>query len=141
MFARRAATFVALIASVSIIAGCAGSSSNNAKEFKGTEAEVADTINKLSTSMQKGQEDVICRTLLSPDTVKEIRAVQDRGCEAVLPSLLGPSDTKIEVTDVTVTGDNAVATVKLADPKDGESDQSSQLKLAKYQGVWKVELR
>jgi len=137
MFARPATALAVIIATGLLAAGCGSSPTDSSEDFEGPEAEVAEVITSLSNNMQKNRSDVICRTLLSPEAVAKIRKAQHRSCEKVLPSLLGPSDTKIKVTDVKISGDTAVAKVEMID-SDGNT-VPSQLRLKKYQGVWKLQ--
>jgi hypothetical protein len=128
---------VALLAALPLVLGACGQTvADSAGDFKGDQKDVAQTIEDLQSFARKGQADKICTELLAADLVTQIKTASKDTCDKGLKDSLADADAfELSVKKVTITGDQAVATV-LAEAGDDNTTQT--LKLVKVASAWKI---
>jgi hypothetical protein len=125
----------ALLAAAAV-AGCApSSSSNQADDFSGTQKDVAETIDDLSSAARSSDEKEICSTLLARDLVRKLDAAQGRCSGAISDQLDTINDADIDIRSIQVSGDTATA--RVVTEFDG-NDRVSTLRLVRDAGRWRV---
>jgi len=127
---------LAVLLVVPALAGCgASSSSNNAKDFKGDQKAVAQTIDDFSSAVRNNDEKKICTDLLSRSLVTRLDATAQKCTGAVADQLDAAGDTKLDVKTIGVTGTRATATV--VSKVDGH-DRTQTLSLVNENGGWRL---
>jgi hypothetical protein len=117
------------------IAGC-GQAPTSAGDFKGSEKDVADTIEQLQTSAQNRKPADICSEVLSRGLVEKLKT-SGNDCVDEMENVTGDADDfELDVTDVTVTGTTATARVKAR--KGDRDDAVTTFALAREDGQWRL---
>ncbi len=94
-----------------LASGCTGGSSSSA-DFTGEEKKVADVVEKLQNAGESGDAGVICDEVLAKSLRDEIQEAGS-SCEQELDKAIKDADDfELEVEDVTISDDTAVAKVK-----------------------------
>jgi hypothetical protein len=125
------------------VTGCAASGSkgsDSAKDFKGTQADVAQVVDDLVSASQKRDGEKICKEILAPALTATFTA-NKTVCKDVVKDNLGDTDIfGMTVKSVQVNGNTATAVVE----SDAGSDEPKQkntftfVKDAGANGVWKI---
>jgi hypothetical protein len=127
----------ALLAAAVLLAGCTASSTSNddTSKFRGDQRLVANTVEDFESAASKGDQDKICRDLLAKALVDQY-AQRGGTCEKVVDATLKDTDSfKLTVEKVTITGQQATASVK-ADR--GKNDVMQSLTLVKQGAGWRI---
>ena len=126
----------AVVLVIPALAGCgAASTSDNAKDFKGDQKAVAQSIDDFSKAARDSDEKEICTSLLARDLVRRLDASAKRCTGAVSDQLDAAGDNKIDVKTIVVAGSNATATV--VSKVDGH-DRRQTLRLVDENGRWRL---
>ena len=129
----RRLTPIVLLAVAAVLAACGGQASS-VEEFEGQERSVAQAVEDLSEAGRDKDTDRICRQLLAPELVQRLRD-RNRDCESAIDSALDDADSfDLEVTDIRVTGDRAVARVESGTGK----DDVDRLQLVRAGRGWRI---
>jgi Putative lumazine-binding len=133
----RTLTPIALVAAA-LLAGCTSSSSSNNDDtgkFSGDQRLVANTVEDFESAASKGDQDKICRDLLAKALVQQY-AQRGGTCEKAVDGTLKDTDSfDLTVEKVTISGQQATATVK-ADR--GKKDINQSLTLVKQGAGWRI---
>ena len=117
------------------IAGC-GQASTSASDFKGTEKDVADTIEELQTAAQNRKPADICSEVLGRGLVEKLKSA-DHDCVDEMEKVTNDADDfELDVTDVTVTG--ATATARVEARRGGKGNAVTSYTLAREDGKWRL---
>jgi hypothetical protein len=120
------------------LAGCTTQASNNdsSGKFKGDQRLVANTVEDFQSAASKGDQDKICRDLLSTALVATY-AQRGGTCEKAVDGTLKDTDSfGLTVESVRIAGQQAVARVK-ADR--GKHDVLRTLTLVKQGTGWRID--
>jgi hypothetical protein len=121
-----------LAVSMLAVGGCtsSSSSSSSAKNFQGTEADVAKVIADLQSAGQRKDAAKICSQILARSAVDELGS----DCKGELDKAISDADEfSLSVRDVSVSGNEATATVR-----QGKDGPTKLVKLVKEGNSWKV---
>jgi ABC-type Fe3+-hydroxamate transport system substrate-binding protein len=133
----RSLPLFALAAAV-LVAGCTTQSSSNddsTSKFRGDQRLVANTVEDFESAASKGDQDKICRDLLAKALVQQY-AQHGGTCEKAVDATLKDTDSfNLTVERVTISGQQANATVK-ADR--GKKDINQALTLVKQGAGWRI---
>jgi hypothetical protein len=130
---RRALLALPLVLAV-LASGCAGNPSSTAK-FNGEEKQVADKVKKLQSAGETGDAKAICDDVLSKALREQIQAAGST-CEQELDKAIKDADDfKLDVQDVTVSGNTATAKVK---GRDRGKDQVREFQFVREGGDWRA---
>jgi hypothetical protein len=127
---------MALLAAV-LVAGCTTQSSNDDStgKFRGDQRLVANTVEDFESAASKGDQDKVCRDLLAKALVAQY-AERGGTCEKAVDAALKDTDSfDLTVERVTISGQQATATVK-ADR--GKKDINQSLTLVKQGAGWRI---
>jgi hypothetical protein len=128
---------LALLAAAAVLAlaGCGSSESSSANAFEGEEKAVAQVVEDLQRAGQTGDAERVCGELVSAALAEQL-AEGGESCADELDKAFGDSeDFELEVTDVTVTGDTAVAKVR----QGGEGKTTATFELVRERGRWRID--
>jgi hypothetical protein len=104
------ARLAVLLVLAALASGCGTTSS--AGDFKGEEKKVADVVEKLRSAGETGDAKEICDDILARSLSDQIKAAGS-SCEQELDKAIKDADDfELEVEDVTISDDTAVAKVK-----------------------------
>jgi hypothetical protein len=118
-----------------VIAGC-GQAASSASDFKGTEKDVADTVEQLQSAAQNRKPEQICSDVLSRELADRLKT-GGSDCVDTMEKLTGDADDyELDVTDVTITGTTATALVKSRRGK--RKDATTTYALAREDGKWRL---
>lgn len=135
-----ARTCTLLVLSALALGACGQSSKDSAKDFRGDQRAVAQTVEDLQKAGQKRSADgakTICTQLLAPDLVAKIKQTSSKACDVVVKDAISDADAfELQVKKVAVNGDQATATV--ASQANGEKDRIDTLTLTRVGNVWKI---
>jgi hypothetical protein len=125
------------VLAASLLAGCGATTSNNASDFQGDKKAVAQVIDDLSKASKGASPDTkeICNTIFAKAVADKLRQGNDDCQDAVKRQLKDSSDSDITVKNVTVTGNDAVATV--VSTVNG-NDATQSLKLIREGQTWRI---
>lgn len=129
------ARLLPLAALVAGLVGCGGAGAAGG-DFEGAEADVAEAVERLQTSGTR-QESAgeICRTGLTAELAQRL-AADGGSCEREIRQAIADADlVEITVTDVSVRGDAATASVESTA---GETRRAATVELARERGDWRV---
>jgi hypothetical protein len=120
------------------LAGCTqtGSSSSNSKDFTGEQGKVADKIGDLETAGTQKEAADVCDDIVTSD-LRASLAAGDSDCAQEMKKAMDDADAfDLDVTDVTISGTKATATVKT---KDRDKSVTRTFELAKQAGSgWRI---
>jgi hypothetical protein len=118
------------------LAGCgASSTANNAKDFKGDQKAVAQTIDDFGKAVRDNDQKTICTDLLARALVQRLDASRQKCTGAISDQLDAAGDTKLDVKTISVTGNRATASV--VSKVDGK-DRTQTLTLVNESGRWRL---
>jgi PBP1b-binding outer membrane lipoprotein LpoB len=103
-----------LLAAVAL-AGCAQAQPSSAEKFKGAEAEVAQKVEDLEKAGKRSKPDDICSDILAKELVDQLKAGGTDCATEMQKAIEDADDFDLDVRDVTVTGDTAIARVQRGD--------------------------
>jgi uncharacterized protein YfdQ (DUF2303 family) len=95
------------------LAGCAGANTS-ARNFKGTERDVADAIGSFESAGQRKNQQKICQDLLTAQYARSLAAAGSTCEDEVDDAMADADDYKLTVKSVTVSGPAATAQVENA---------------------------
>jgi hypothetical protein len=126
---RRAALLPLLVLALTS-GGCAASNSS-AKNFQGTERDVANAIDDLGSAGRTKNEGKICTELLTRELADRMKAAGST-CEQEISDAMSDSDDyDLSVKDVTVSGATATAQVE-------NNDRTSTFRLQRVGAAWRI---
>jgi hypothetical protein len=118
-----------------LLAGC-GQAQTSANEFEGDEKAVAQTIEDLQAAAQGRKPAEICSDILSRALADKLKS-SGNDCVREMEKVTSDADDfELEVTEVSVTGTTATATVKAR--KGGDDDAETTFSLAREDGDWRL---
>jgi len=112
------------------LAGCAGASSS-ARNFQGTERDVANAIGDFQAAGQRKNEQKICDDLLTAQYAKSLAAGRSTCADEVNDAMADADDYKLTVKSVTVSGPAATALVENA-------SQTYTMRLQRVGADWRI---
>jgi hypothetical protein len=128
------ARLAVLFVLAALASGCAGSSSS-AGDFKGEEKKVADVVEKLQSAGESGDAGVICEDVLARQLRDEIQEAGS-SCEQELEKAIKDADDfDLDVEDVTISGDTAMAKVK---GRDRGEERVRDFEFVREGGGWRA---
>jgi hypothetical protein len=131
---RRAHRALLCLAAATTLAGCGTTSS--ATNFEGEQEAVAEVVEEIQAAGERKNPGKICDDLLARALAQRIAAAGST-CEAEMDKTIDDvDDFALEVTDVTVTGTTARATVR-GRSRD-EAMQTAIFTFAKQGGQWRA---
>jgi hypothetical protein len=117
------------------LAGCAQQETSTSN-FKGAEKEVATTIEDLQSDAQGRKPGAICSDVLSRELADKLKSAGN-DCTAEMEKIAGDADDyQLEVTDVSISGTTATATVKAR--KGGKKNAETTFSLVREDGDWRL---
>jgi hypothetical protein len=117
------------------IAGC-GQAPSSAGDFKGTEKDVADTIEQLQTAASNRKPEDICSEVLSRALVDKLKTSGNACVDEMEKIVNDADDYELDVTAVTITGSTATARVKA---RRGDNDNAvTTFSLALEDKKWRL---
>lgn len=126
-----------LVAVALTLSACGQTSKDSAKDFKGDEKAVAQTVEDLQSASSKGDEDKICNEILAADLVSKIKSASKQSCAAALKDSLRDADSfELQVKKVAIDGTTATATVE--SDAAGNDKTTTQLTLTKARDGWRI---
>ncbi|HEU4977355.1 MAG TPA: hypothetical protein VFT42_00520 [Solirubrobacteraceae bacterium] len=131
----RASMPIAAAALAALLAGCSATpnSGSSATKFKGAGQQAAQTIEDLQTDGQNRDQAKICKDLLA----NALKARLGGNCQKVVEAAIKDTDSfDLTVTDVTVNGPSATATVRAKRGK--ASAEVDKVGLVREGGRWKI---
>jgi hypothetical protein len=103
-----------------LVAGCGGSTSSS-PDFEGEEKAVADQVEKIQSAGESRDAKQLCDDVLAVE-LRDAIAAAGSSCEVELDKAIRDADDfNLDVEDVTVTGDTAVAKVKTGSGDDADT--------------------
>jgi hypothetical protein len=117
-----------------VLAGCAQSSTSTA-DFEGEDKAVADKVADLADHGQRNRAKAICDDILADDLVAQVAAAGSSCATEMEKAIKDADGFDLEVTDVTVTGNTATATVRSTDR--GEN-VDRDFEFVKEGGNWRI---
>jgi hypothetical protein len=118
-----------LVAVVVLLAGCGGGGPSDEEQVRAT----VDAFGRATAAKDYAK---LCRQLLAPKLIEQVRAV-GLPCEAALKQGLGDvREPRLVIGRVTVRGDSATADVRTS--ARGEAPSRDTLKLTKIDGRWRI---
>ena len=113
-----------------------GATSSSAGNFKGEQANVAKTVDALSTAASSHDTGKICTKILAPAVSARLKAAGG-SCTSVVGKQLDTVDTfTVTVQKVTITGTNAQAQVKSTSNGKDKTDTLNLVRQA--DGTWRI---
>lgn len=119
---------VAFLLASAVFAGCG--------EGKSDEQQVRETLDAFSKAAVAKDYDKLCKQLLAPKLLEEVKQA-GLPCEvAMARGLEGVKDPKITIGQVTVDGDSATADVRTS--ATGQEPSRDNIKLTRISGRWRI---
>jgi hypothetical protein len=127
-------TALALAAGATIaLGGCGGGDDeNNADQFEGDEQEVAQVVDRLGEAARGGDVKTICEELVTVELQRSVRQASGTSCGEEFTENVVSDETRFEVDDVTVQGQQATA--KVTD----QADRRSTIQFQRVEGDWRI---
>jgi len=120
---------------VLLLAGCAQQETST-NDFKGAEKDVAQAIEDLQSNAQNRKPGDICSNNLSRGLAEKLKTAGN-DCTAEMEKVTGDADDfQLDVTDVTITGNNATATVETR--RGNDKDATVTFSLVEEGGDWRL---
>ena len=124
------------LALVAAVAGCGPQPATTSK-FKGDEKDVAQKIEDLQSDAQGRKPSAICSDVLSQALADKVKAAGGSDCAGEIEKLTRDADDfELTVTDVSVNGNTATATVKAR--RGGKKNATTTYSLVKENGDWRL---
>ena len=124
-----------LLALAAVLAGC-GPAPSSSSNFKGAEKDVAQVIEDLQSNAQSRKPSAICNDVLSRALADKVKS-GGSDCAGEMEKVTGDADDfELKVTDVTITGNTATATVKAR--RGDDKNASTTFSLVKEGGDWRL---
>ena len=111
-------------------AGCAASKSS-AGNFQGTERDVAQAIDDLSSAASRKNEAKICDELLTKELAASLKSSGTDCATEISDAITDSDDSDLTVKDVTVSGPTATAVVE-------KNDKTATFRLQKVGQDWRI---
>jgi hypothetical protein len=128
---RRILLPLAAVAAALALAGCGSGESSSAGGFEGQEKEVAQVVEDLQRAAQSRDGGKVCSELLARELVDELSS-GDQDCIDEVEKAIGDADDyELRVTDVSVEGESATATVE-------DGDRRAKFALVRQDGRWRI---
>jgi hypothetical protein len=122
------------LALAALTAGCGASGSTSA-DFEGQEKAVADQVEKIQSAGEARDAKQLCDDVLAT-SLRDAIAAAGSSCEVELDKAIRDADDfNLDVEDVTVTGDSAVAKVKTGS---GDDAQTRDFEFEKEGDAWRA---
>ncbi len=126
-----------LVAAALTLSACGQSSKDSAKDFKGEQKAVAQTVEDLQSASSKGDRDKICDEILAAGLVAKITSASKQPCADALKDSLRDADSfELQVKKVAINGTTATATVE--SDAAGDDKTTTQLTLTKARDGWRI---
>ena len=125
-----AVTLTAAIAATCLVA-CGGDKSN-ADKYSGEKAKVARVVDELGAAARNGDGDRICRDLFTKNLRISIARASKRACPAEVTQKVFDRNTKYDLQDLVVQGNQATADVK------DQKNRKAILLFLKEAGQWRI---
>jgi hypothetical protein len=126
---RVALALIALL--LAVVAGGCTQSSSSSGSFQGTERDVADAIDDLSSAAGRKNEAKICQDLLTKELAASLKST-GTDCETEISDALADSDdSDLTVKDVSISGPTATAVVE-------NNDKTATFRLQKVGQDWRI---
>lgn len=129
---------MALVAALSagvLMIGCGDDGddvNNNADDYSGQDAEVAQLVDDFANAGRDGDGDQICSEIFSEELAKNVEKQAGQSCPTEVEENLPEGEYELEVDTLEVNGDKA--TVAVTD----EKDNKSVLHLEKVGSEWRI---
>jgi hypothetical protein len=123
------------IALVAALAGCAQQETST-NDFEGSEKAVAQTIEDLQSNAQSRKPGAICSDVLSRDLANELKS-SGNDCTSEMERIAGDADDyQLKVTDVSISGETATATVESR--RGDRADAKTTFSLVREDSEWRL---
>jgi hypothetical protein len=123
------------LALAAALAGC-GQAATSTNSFKGTEKDVAQTIEDLQSDAQSRKSSAICSDVLSRALADKLKAGSN-DCAGEMEKSVGDADDyELKVTDVTVNG--TTATAKVESRRGDKKNATTTYTLVNEGGDWRL---
>ena len=123
------------IALVLALGGCAQQQTST-NDFKGAEKDVAQVIADLQSDAQGRKPGTICSDILSRGLADKLKSAGN-DCTAEMEKIASDADDyRLEVTDVSISGSTATATVESR--RSGKADAKTTFSLVREDGDWRL---
>jgi len=128
------AAYVAALCAMAIAAGCGGDDdvNNNADNYDGTEAEVANVVDDFANAGRDGDGTKICEDIFTTELAGNIERESGQSCPSEVEDNLPEDEYELEIDTLAVDGDTATAAVT------DQEDNSSVLHIEKVDDVWRI---
>jgi len=126
--------YVAALCAFAVAAGCGDDDdvNNNADNYDGTEAEVANVVDDFANAGRDGDGTKICEDIFSTELADNIERESGQSCPSEVEDNLPEGEYELEIDTLAVDGDTATAAVT------DQEDNSSVLHIDKVDDVWRV---
>jgi hypothetical protein len=105
---------------------------NNADNYDGTEAEVAQTVDDLANAARDGDGSEVCEDIFAPQLAENVEREAQQTCATEVEAKLPEGEYELEIDSLEVDGD--AATVGVTD----QTDQASVLHIERLDSDWRV---
>jgi len=128
------AAYVAALCAMAIAAGCGDDDdvNNNADNYDGTEAEVANVVDDFANAGRDGDGTKICEDIFTTELAGNIERESGQSCPSEVEDNLPEDEYELEIDTLAVDGDTATAAVT------DQEDNSSVLHIEKVDDVWRI---
>jgi hypothetical protein len=127
----RLALALIVVALALAAAGCTASSSSSSGNFQGTERDVAQAIDDLSSAASRKNEAKICDELLTKELAQSLKSTGTDCATEISDAIADSDDFDLTVKDVSVSGQTATAVVE-------NNDQTATFRLQKVGQDWRI---
>jgi hypothetical protein len=119
---------------MAIAAGCGDDDdvNNNADNYDGTEAEVANVVDDFANAGRDGDGTKICEDIFTTELAGNIERESGQSCPSEVEDNLPEDEYELEIDTLAVDGDTATAAVT------DQEDNSSVLHIEKVDDVWRI---
>jgi len=130
----KGAAFVAVLCTTAIAVGCGDDDdvNNNADNYDGTEAEVANVVDDFANAGRDGDGTKICEDIFTTELAGNIERESGQSCPSEVEDNLPEDEYELEIDTLAVDGDTATAAVT------DQEDNSSVLHIEKVDDVWRI---